>query len=154
MIYVAIHAASRLDFTNHNFSKSILPTLLTMYLNRLKTVIGQLNQLEKVSIKNSPCTLEEISYFEKKVGLKFPKAYEEYLLWDGRNQGIFGDDYASADDIDYNREIVNEMLQEINVSGEIIPNDAIIFYVNHGAYSFAFIRVSEGDNPPATDALR
>ena len=119
-----------------------------MYIDRLKAVVHQLNQLPKLSIKNGPCTPEEIAYFEKKLGLTFPKAYEEYLLWDGRNNGIFFTDYASADDIKYNRETVNEMLQEVNISENIVPDDAIIFYVNNQAYCFAFIRASEGDNPP------
>lgn len=39
-------------------------------------------------------------------------------------------------------------MEILNLPMTLIPSDAIIFYVNHGGYVYAFICASEGDNPP------
>lgn len=120
-----------------------------MYIDKLKAVVQRMNQnAGRVMIDNDPYTLEEIRCAEEELGIKFPRAYEEYLLWNGGSRGIFLGDYAYGNGTGENRETAIEILQECRIPQDTLPDDSVVFVVNHQGYCFAFFRLSEGENPP------
>lgn len=120
-----------------------------MYLDKAKARFQDLEQLNRDIYKNQPCSPEEVERLEEDLKLKLPEAYREFLLWCGNRCGFLRSDrYFWSDVKDSHREWLEETMEIHNLSMTLIPSDAIIFYVNHGGYVYAFICASEGDNPP------
>ncbi|MBD2019532.1 SMI1/KNR4 family protein [Leptolyngbya sp. FACHB-36] len=119
-----------------------------MYLDKAKESFTRLSQISRVSREACPCTLDEVQELENSLGLPLAKAYKEFLLWAGENGGYFSSDRANWQHVRRNREDALEIMQEDGVSEDLLPRDAIVFVVYHGGSRFAFIRASEGDDPP------
>ncbi|MGG6298063.1 SMI1/KNR4 family protein [Leptolyngbya sp. AN02str] len=119
-----------------------------MYLDKAKSRFQELEQINRDIYKNCPCSLEEVELLEHDLKLKLPGAYREFLLWCGNRCGFLDSDrYFWSDVKDSHREWLEEAMEILNLPMTLVPSDAIIFYVN-GGYIYAFIRASEGDNPP------
>jgi hypothetical protein len=92
------------------------------------------------------CTEEEIETLEKRVGLKLPSAYHEFLRWMGKGDGRFwiglGGFYEGLPR--YN-EWARELVRESGSAAEL-PSDAFVVFWDDNY--FYFLRTSEGDNPP------
>lgn len=121
-----------------------------MYLDKAKARFQDLEQLNRDIYANKPCSLEEVERLEKDLKLKLPEAYREFLLWCGNRCGFLISDRYSWDGVrdSHHREWFEETMENYNLPMSLIPSDAIIFYAAHGGDSYAFIRASEGDNPP------
>lgn len=59
-----------------------------MYLNKLKKVVENLCSIPPESIQSY--TEAEVTYLEQEMGLMFPAAYKEFLLWCGKKLGRVG----------------------------------------------------------------
>lgn len=95
-----------------------------------------------------PCTNDEVQSLERSLGIKLPKAYQEFLLWMGRGGGFLGgEEFDWMRVRDDNRRKAIEIMEFCNYPNPL-SDDAIIFLVYQGIDAFAFIRASEGDNPP------
>lgn len=118
------------------------------YLREVKQVLAE-NPSLNLSGHFYPCTDVEISELQKRVGLKLPEAYKEFLLWSGKGLGSFeiGSDifYEQVDLVELQKD-AKELLEE-NDFPQKLPADAYIFWMHQG-YMFCFFRVFEGDNPP------
>jgi hypothetical protein len=117
-----------------------------MYLENIKLEFLR-RKLAYSTANIFPCSNQEISELEKKVGLRLPVAYKEFLMWGGNGVGSFmqGSRFRYEDLIG-TQEIAKEMLEE-DSSPDRLPADAFVFWM-HGGYMFSFFRISEGDNPP------
>lgn len=116
-----------------------------MYLDQLKTQFETLQMVPPQLVV--PCTEDEVHQLEQTLGLRLPLAYREFLLWMGHYAGgyLAGYDWR-FEALFHLKEWALELLEE-NQSTEILPEDAIVFFMNQG-YRFMFFRVSEGENPP------
>jgi len=94
-----------------------------------------------------PCSENEISLLEQRIGHPLPKAYREFLLWAGHGAGhlMQGSDFY-YDDLDGLREAAVELLQEDNIF-QRLPSNAFVFYMHQG-YQFAYFLLGHGDDPP------
>ncbi len=95
------------------------------------------------------CTEQKIDQIEQFLDLLLPAAYREFLLWSGE-QCTFMDEmglpFYSSTEVDLRR-IALDILN-MNEAMDTLPEDAIVIVIFDETASFAFIRVSEGDNPP------
>ena len=97
-----------------------------------------------------PSSEAEIKAMEKTLNLSFPAAYQEFLLWMGKDVPSFMDCYVFAlRTLPRNREDALELMEE-NESTELLPADAIVFAWFNQGQGFGFIRASEGGNPPVS----
>ncbi|MCY6490243.1 SMI1/KNR4 family protein [Leptolyngbya sp. GGD] len=120
-----------------------------MYLRESKAKFRQLHKLIDKPLWFQPCTIAEIDELKNFLNLPIPKAYEELLLWIGHGCEVLdshGGHFSSNDGANL-QELGLEIMQE-NGASETLPTDAIVFWIFDEAYSFAFIRASEGDDPP------
>lgn len=115
-----------------------------MYLDdlQLKFQEQKLVSSEKVQ----PCTSDEVRDMEQILQNDFPQAYKEFLLWMGKGAGTFlqGTDCFYTD-LPKLKKWARELLAENNASVEL-TEDAFVFFMHQG-YQFAFMLISEGDNP-------
>jgi hypothetical protein len=119
-----------------------------MYLNKSKSEFTCLEKCEAFLGKLYPCSLEEVDELEKKIELKLPASYVEFLLWTGNGGGFFaGHEFDVKRVGTVNVGSARELLNEYNKLSEL-PNDAIIIIFYQGGYMFDFIQPSEGDDPP------
>ncbi len=116
-----------------------------MYLDNLKARLVELGFVSSNELL--PCTEEEVSSIEQKLGIFLPDAYKEFLLWMGHGSGrlMQGSD-CFFKHLPALQEWAIELLQE-NHFPELLPNDAFVFFMHQG-YQFSFLRTSEGADPP------
>ena len=116
-----------------------------MYLD---TVKARLEELHSVRLdKIFPCTEEEVSILEQKIGRALPAAYREFLLWMVRDiGGLFQGSECHYWDVILLQRAAAELMQEDEFS-EPFPEDAFVFLMHQG-YQFHFFRTGEGDDPP------
>jgi hypothetical protein len=96
----------------------------------------------------SSCTFEEIIQLKHFLNLSLPKAYEEFLLWMGKGCNVlesYGGHYSTKE---VNLQELGHEIMEADESRETLPEDAIVIWLFDESTEFAFIRASEGDNPP------
>ncbi len=120
-----------------------------MYLDRSKERFQQLLERAEKPLWFQPCTPSEIDELTKFLTLPLSKAYEELLLWVGHGCEVFESyrgHFSSSDGINL-QDLALEMMQESEFS-DTLPEDAIVLWIFDQDFSFAFIRASEGDNPP------
>jgi len=116
-----------------------------VYLDEAKRLFTELNVDEPGSLK--PCTEEEVSALEQRVGRPLPGAYREFLLWMGHGAGRFlAGTHFLYEQLPQLKEWATELLEE-NDFPEPLPDDALVFLMHQG-YQFMFFRLSEGDDPP------
>lgn len=94
-----------------------------------------------------PCNEADIQLLEDELNLKLPKAYQEFLLWMGMkaNNILQGSEWLFHD-LPKIRGWAIQLL-EGNGLKSWLPDDALVFFMHQG-YQFAFMRTSEGDDPP------
>lgn len=117
-----------------------------MYFDELKQLVANLDGIALKDI--SPCTKHEVNQLEQEMALKFPTAYQEFLLWCGKRLGrvIWDDRFYYPFQPDMKEEAI-EMLTFYQFDTSII-SDAVVVIRTHEGYSYHFIRTDEGDDPP------
>ena len=114
------------------------------YLSDLKAKFQEYG-LRDVS-KITSCSERDISSLEERFSIKLPKAYREFLLWMGRDGGLFLQKQYRYEVLP----IINAGVYEIlarKQSGFFLPRDAFVIGIELSE-SFYFFRCSEGENPP------
>lgn len=87
-----------------------------------------------------------IAAAEERLGVRFPAAYREFLLWNGIEFAPWNGDDKAVDLVPELQEWALETLT--NTRHQLtIPPDALVFK-QHGGYEINFFRLSEGDDPP------
>jgi hypothetical protein len=119
-----------------------------MYLEQAKSSFITLQNLTDKIENPRPCTLDNVSRLSDLLGLSLPKAYIEFLLWTGDGGGFFAGDEYDWERVGNRLKSVAYGLLEDHNALEGFPDDAVVIMVNQGHYGFAFIRISEGNNPP------
>lgn len=119
-----------------------------MYLEKLKEHIKKLSRLRNVSDWHEPCSSEEIRQLERELNLLLPESLAEFWLWMGHGSWYFDQDNCRINDVTRNRKCALEIMQAGN-STDQLPEDAIVFICLQGGDAFAFVRTSEGEDPPA-----
>jgi hypothetical protein len=119
-----------------------------MYLEQAKEQFEKFQKERTYCPSVEPATEEEVKELEVQLGLLLPESYKEFLLWTGNGGGVW-----AGHNFDWRRVYrrnKNAALDAMELRGiePILPADAIVFLVYQGGHSFAFIRTSEGDNPP------
>jgi SMI1/KNR4 family protein SUKH-1 len=116
-----------------------------MYLEKVKKRFKELNLISPDEIE--PCTEEDVHKLEQHLGIILPAAYKEFLYWMGRGAGRLqrGSRFFYGHLWDIKKVAVN--LLDENEVPESLSDDAFVFYMHQG-YQFAFLRASEGDDPP------
>lgn len=122
------------------------------YLDKAKKLLPRFIELMEKKGKfqqYEPCSEQEVEQIEQFLGLALPSAYREFLLWSGK-QCYFMDEmglpFYSSKDLDL-RILASEIL-EMNEATDTLPEDAIVAFIFDETAEFAFLRASEGDNPP------
>jgi len=122
---------------------------MCVYLEKAKIEFDKLLSLAKHPFYYEACTSKDIQELKEILKLPLPKAYEEFLLWIGRGSDCtdpFGIGHYSRKETNLQEEALANM--DDNGTSEVLPKDAIVFAIPEENCSFAFIRVSEGNNPP------
>src|SRR5437764_15449035 len=115
-----------------------------MYLDKAK---ARFNELPGAGVQQlRPCTQSEVEEMERQLGLSFPPAYREFLLWMGHDAGemLAGSNYRWHE-LPTLREWAVELLSGNNFP-QALPEDAVVFLMHQG-YQFMFFRASEGSDP-------
>jgi hypothetical protein len=118
-----------------------------MYFSKAKEHLQRLLQ-KKPQYDVIPCSLDDVQNLEDHLRLHLPEAYREFLLWTGGGGGFLaGEEFDWERVRDDNRDKAVGIMQFYNYPNSL-PDDAIVFLVYQALNAFAFIRVSEGDDPP------
>ena len=120
-----------------------------MYLEKAKNEFYELLNLVRRPLYYESCSLEDVQEVREILKLPIPEVYEEFLLWIG-NGSDFSDPFSIGHCSKRNTNLQKVALEIMNDNGtsEILPEDAIVFVIPEENCSFAFIRASEGSNPP------
>ncbi len=116
-----------------------------MYLEKVKARLIKSKLVSENELLG--CTHQEIIQLEQQLGVKLPKAYQEFLMLMGKEAGQFlrGTDCFYQHLLDL-QEAAKDLLKENHVT-QLLPNDAFIFLMHQG-YQFCFFRLSQGEDPP------
>jgi len=117
-----------------------------MYLDEVKALFAEINAQAHLTDWVIPCTENEVSALEQKLGLVLPQTYIEFLLWMGHGAGSF----LQGESVFYQDLPLDEEARQLLVEDGIaipLPEDAFVFYMHQG-YQFMFMRLTEGPNPP------
>ena len=113
------------------------------YLNQARELVA----MAEPPIRVIPCLQEEIQALEVTLDMNLPAAYREFLSWMGKDGGpiMRGSQclYKYIPDI---QGWARELLVEDHCP-KSLPTDAFVIWMHQG-YQFAFIRTTEGKNPP------
>ncbi|WP_376793998.1 SMI1/KNR4 family protein [Thermogemmatispora sp.] len=121
-----------------------------MYFDRLKE---RLNQYQQLYGHWQPCYPAWVDQLEQRLGLRFPAAYREFLLWLGHWSGGLLDGISCGwMHLEFNQRWARGTLMArgpIRKPGlaNALPVDALVFW-REGYDRFAFFRSNEGDDPP------
>lgn len=119
-----------------------------MYLDRAKKHYEKMLQLTKWTLYHKPCSSEDIEEIKEVLNLQLPDSYEEFLRWVGKGWGLIETPGGFYSTREWKlRDTAIEIMEE-NGATEPLPEDAIVFVILEESYSFAFLRASEGDDPP------
>ena len=93
------------------------------------------------------CTTGEIEDLEKKLQIKFPSIYRDYLRILGQGSGDFlrGEEHSYPDLLDL-QQGAKELLEEWNCAYRLPPT-AFVFWMSQGT-QFTFFDCAAGDDPP------
>ena len=118
-----------------------------MYLENLKEQIKKLSQLRNLSDRHKSCRIEEIHQLEQELNLLLPESLTEFLLWIGNGSWYFDQDNCRISDMIKNHRRAIQIMATGN-SVDQLPKNSIIFICHQGGDAFAFVRSSEGEDPP------
>ncbi len=117
-----------------------------MYLDDVKTLFAEVNAQVHLTDRVFPCSENEVSTLQQRLGFVFPQAYTEFLLWMGHGAGGF----LQGEAVFYQDLPLDEDARRLLTEDGItipLPEDAFVFYMHQG-YQFMFLRLTEGANPP------
>ncbi|MDN3576281.1 SMI1/KNR4 family protein [Chitinimonas viridis] len=90
---------------------------------------------------------EDVGALESRIGLKLPDTYRQYLVWMGRDvNGIFRGSNWFISDIESNREVLKDLLEEIGSQYELAPSHLVFF--THQGYMAAWFDASGNEVDP------
>lgn len=116
-----------------------------MYLDQFQRRLIQLGFVSASELK--PCDESEVAALEAQLGLRFPAAYREYLLLMGHGAGMFlAGSNCFYEDVVQIQQWGRELLEDNGVE-QRLPDDALVVWMHQG-YQFAWLRSSEGEDPP------
>lgn len=117
-----------------------------LYLNKLKQVVEDLCSIPSESIRS--CTEAEVTHLEQEMGLMFPAAYREFLLWCGKKLGrvVWDDRFYYPFQPEMKEEAIDALTFHQQNASFIQEN--VIVILSHEGYLYDFIRADEGDDPP------
>jgi hypothetical protein len=114
-----------------------------MALDSVKTFFND----QKFTTHAEAYTEAEVQELEKKLNIKFPAPYRDFLLWMGKNRaGIDPSSAWAAEDLPGLKAKILQAMKDMNFP-EKLPDDAFVFWDNQD-YAFTFLRLSQGDNSP------
>ncbi len=114
-------------------------------LQREKKRLQELNSIPSHDLR--PCTEQVVLALEQLLGYTLPLAYRALLLWIGHGAGQLMQDLdCFYDHLLSFQKNARQLLREHECSLSL-PEDAFVFF-QCDDYSFSFIRVSEGEDPP------
>lgn len=114
-------------------------------LEREKKRLQELNIIPSHDLL--PCTEQEVLALEQLLGYTLPLAYRALLLWIGHGAGQLMQDLdCFYDHLLSFQKNARQLLREHECSLSL-PEDAFVFF-QCDDYSFSFIQVSEGEDPP------
>jgi hypothetical protein len=80
---------------------------------------------------------DDVVALESRIGQKLPSAYREYLIWMGRDfNGIFRGSNWFVTDVEPNRQVLKDLLEEIGSTYELAPSHVVFF--THQGYMAAW----------------
>ncbi len=89
----------------------------------------------------------KIEQTEQQLGIKFPKAYKEFLYLAGElNNGLFGN--AVEDDLEWAVEDFQEVMKEELIDVGVNLGKPFWAFTAFNMQSFDFFFLNEGENPP------
>ncbi|HEY9640453.1 MAG TPA: SMI1/KNR4 family protein [Coleofasciculaceae cyanobacterium] len=121
-------------------------SILFMYLDRLKNLVKSLDGIESRDIL--ACTEDEVNQLEQEMGLTFPKAYREFLLWCGKRLGkvVWDDRFYYPFQPEMKEEAIESLIFDQQDASFI--DEHVIVIRTHEGCSYCFIRTDEEDDPP------
>ena len=117
---------------------------MTKFLYFKDAVLHYENNIEVLNLPKVTSE-EEIISIEKKLGLKFPSAYREFLaLMESNMSDLFTGSNCNINDLEENHSALVELFNENNVEYEVL-NNCLVFYMHQGYIAFWFIINGEDD---------
>lgn len=104
---------------------------------------------EYVDILGLPvgCSDEKILFTQKQMGLEFPKAYREFLIWMGNDKdGLFRGTDCFLEDLPGNRDGLIDLLEDNKIDYSC-PKECVVFYLHQGYIAFWFTLENENNDP-------
>lgn len=90
---------------------------------------------------------EEVEKLMRHLGFALPSAYREYLLWMGRDfNGIFRGSNWFVSDLESNREVLMDLLEELGSRYEVLSSHVVFF--THQGYMAAWFDAAEDEHDP------
>lgn len=92
-------------------------------------------------------TAAEVAALENSIGFPLPNAYREYLLWMGKDfNGIFRGSNWFISDLESNKEVLKDLLEEVDSKYKVIPSHFVFF--THQGYMAAWFDASMSEANP------
>ncbi len=130
---------------------TLINRLHLMYLDRIHRRLAELVELGCVEPDDvTPCTEEELTALEGKLGLRLPGTVRELYLWGGKGLGSV---FSSMDVLDLGQHMeydyrpgARETLEEAGEDPALLDTQTLIFEVDCDG-QFSFVRADQGDDP-------
>lgn len=113
------------------------------YLDSLKAKFAELRPED--SERLVPCSEIDVSDLERKLSIKLPDAYREFLLWTGQTGGFLSFTYCNCHNLQQLDVGAREILSQVKPSPHL-PGKAFVFALDQSPM-FCFFRIGDGDDP-------